>query len=127
MRHLPRFAPHLHSQRGLRVLLLAALFAVLAIAPCMAQAPAAGNPQAPAATLVTAAPATTVVTDFLATLSTSGAGISELLPPRPAFLSGCTSSAQCPKGQLCCLACGFSDCDTRACFQPVRGGCPQFQ
>jgi hypothetical protein len=96
----------------------------------MAEAPVAGNPQAPAATLAGAAPATAEVAGFLATLSvdpSGGRSAAELLLPRPVFLSGCTSNSQCPKGQLCCLACGFSDCEAKACFQPVRGGCPPFQ
>ena len=69
---------------------------------------------------------------FLASLA---AGASEgqngvespsLPPNQPVFLTGCTSSSQCPKGQLCCLACGYAGCETYACFAPMNGHCPFF-
>lgn len=46
------------------------------------------------------------------------------VPPAQATAS-CTSSDQCPRGQLCCPACGQPDCGL-ACFKPFRGGCPPF-
>ena len=95
-----------------RVFLLFVLFLALAAPYCMAQ-PAASD---------------TSTANFLATLSTAppSNGTAPLQAPTPIFLSGCTSSAQCPTGQLCCLACGYSDCDRHACFTPVNGHCPFF-
>jgi hypothetical protein len=46
------------------------------------------------------------------------------LPSTPAFMTGCTSSAQCPSGQICCLACGYAGCERRACFATKT--CPHF-
>lgn len=45
--------------------------------------------------------------------------------PPPHATASCTSSDQCPTGQLCCPACGQPDCG-QACFKPFRGGCPRF-
>ncbi|HEY0558196.1 MAG TPA: hypothetical protein VGG20_28350 [Thermoanaerobaculia bacterium] len=102
------------------VLLLVALFAVFATAQGMAQTqPAAVSP----GPQVTAAAAVDVA-DFLATLSAPSAGDLGGLPPAPALASGCTSSAQCPVGQICCLACGYADCDRHACFATKT--CPHF-
>jgi hypothetical protein len=116
MRTLPCFSPW-----SRRVLLFVVVCALLAVPQLMAQAgPAADNPSLQSASAV----------DFLATLSAapvSSIGIGTLQAPAPTFLTGCTSSAQCPTGQLCCLACGFDGCETRACFQPVKGHCPLFQ
>jgi hypothetical protein len=39
--------------------------------------------------------------------------------------ASCATSTDCPQNQLCCPACGQPDCG-RACFKPVRGGCPRF-
>lgn len=64
--------------------------------------------------------------DFLATLSAAPASGQSSLIPSPVLDSGCTSSAQCPKGQLCCLACGYAGCETYACFVPMNGHCPLF-
>ncbi len=112
-----------------RVLLLTALFVVLAVAPGVAgtagaagTAPTAPLPQSPMSQAAQAAQATAPSTAaFLATLSSDLSGAPGVL-----FASGCTSSSQCPTGQLCCLACGASDCTTRACFTPIRGHCPLF-
>jgi hypothetical protein len=98
-----------------RLLVLTALFAILAVAPALAGTAPAAPPVGSSTPQVTAPAA-----DFLATLADLSGG------PGAVFLSGCTSSSQCPKGQLCCLACGFSDCTARACFKPVNGGCPHF-
>jgi hypothetical protein len=64
--------------------------------------------------------------DFLATLSGGVQGkASSDLTPAPAFMAGCSSSAQCLPGQLCCPACGQPDCG-RSCLVAVRGHCPFF-
>jgi len=98
-----------------RLLVLTALFALLAVAPALAGVPTAAP--LPAPTQVAPAPAV----DFLASLAADLPGV-----PAPVFASGCSSNSQCPKGQLCCLACGFDGCDTYACFQPINGHCPFF-
>ena len=111
------------SRRWPLALLLVALFAVFATAQGRAQTqPAAVSPGSPSATV--AAPASMDVADFLATLSAPAAGDLSGLPPAPALASGCTSSAQCPAGQICCLACGYADCDRHACF--ATKSCPHF-
>jgi len=99
-----------------RVLALTALFALLAAAPGLAGAPQTAP--LPSPTAAPAGPASAA--DFLATLSDLS-GV-----PSPVLASGCTSNDQCPRGQLCCLACGFAGCDTYACFQPMNGHCPLF-
>ena len=106
-----------------RILLLTALFVVLAVAPGVAgTAPTAPLPQTPTPQATQGAQATAPSTAaFLATLSPDLSGAPGVL-----FASGCTSNSQCPTGQLCCLACGASDCTTRACFTPIRGHCPLF-
>jgi hypothetical protein len=108
------------SHRALLFVVLCALPAV----PLAQAGTAADNPQQ-LPSLQSASPV-----DFLAALSAapvSSTGTGTLQAPAPTFLTGCTSNAQCPAGQLCCLACGFDGCETRACFQPVRGRCPMFQ
>lgn len=127
MRYVSAFAPQSRSRHGWsRVLLLAALFAVLGIAQGLAQAPVAENSQAPTAAT---ASAPTEVADFLATLSTpSGqSGAADLLPPSPEFRQSstrCTSDYQCPPGKLCCRACAFPGCTLKACLTPMDGHCP---
>ena len=101
------------ANRWSLVLLLIAFFAILA-----AQVGAQTQP-APAAPVVSTA-------DFLAALSTVPANGQDGLVPSPVLDSGCTSNSQCPKGQLCCLACGFAGCETHACFVPMNGHCPFF-
>lgn len=102
------------SNRWLPVLLLTALFAVLAAVQVGAQ-----TQPAPAAPVASTA-------DFLATLAAVPANGQAGLPPSPVLDSGCTTNAQCPKGQLCCLACGYAGCETYACFVPMNGHCPFF-
>ncbi|HEY4575469.1 MAG TPA: hypothetical protein VIJ26_15940 [Thermoanaerobaculia bacterium] len=102
------------ASRWSLVLLLTALFALLAVAQVGAQ-----TPPAPTAPVMSTA-------DFLATLSIAPAVAQDGLTPSPVLDSGCTSNAQCPKGQLCCLACGYAGCETRACFVPMNGHCPLF-
>jgi hypothetical protein len=105
------------SRRWPLLLLLVAVFTILAAAGAVAQTPPASvEPQA------LQAPASTA--DFLATLSVAPAGGQDGLIPSPVFASGCTSNAQCPAGQICCLACGYADCDRRACF--ATKVCPHF-
>ena len=115
MRSLPGFSS-LPLSRCTRILLLAALCALFMVAPGMAQASTAAA--APA-------PANVETAQFLASLAAPSSAPADLMPsPMPA--SGCTSSAQCPPGQLCCLACGFAGCERRACFVPMNGHCPFF-
>jgi hypothetical protein len=125
MRYVSAFAPQSRSRHGWsRILLLAALCAVLGIAQGLAQAPVAESPQAPT---VSAPPA---VAEFLATLSApsgSQGGAADLLPPAPEFLqssTSCTSDYQCPPGKLCCRACAFPGCTLKACLTAMDGHCP---
>ncbi len=105
-----------------------ALLVLLALILCTLTAFAAGNAPSPAATTVQAAPSVVSVpadrADFLASLSGGQSIAPSGLTPAPVFMSGCTSSAQCPAGQICCLACGYADCDRRACFATKT--CPHF-
>jgi hypothetical protein len=98
------------------VLVLLALLSLFAFAPAMAQPPAA------------AISAPDAVADFLATLSDGQVQTPNDLPPAPSFLTGCTSHAQCPTGQLCCYMCGNQpegdDSFCRMCVTPERGRCP---
>lgn len=96
------------------VLLLTVLFALFVAAQAGAQ-----TQPVPTAPAMSAA-------DFLATLAAVPASGQDGLTPSPVLASGCTSSDQCPKGQLCCLACGYAGCETRACFVPMNGHCPLF-
>ena len=98
------------------VLVLLTVFALVPGTPCTAE------------TSPAAAPSVSSVADFLATLSAgqSTAPGGEALPPSPTLLSTtCTSSSQCPTGQLCCYPCGIDGCD-RVCMTPMRGHCPFF-
>ncbi len=114
MRTSPYFSSWFH-----RALLFAVVCALLAAPGSMAKA-ADSSQQLPSVQ----SPSTG---DFLASLSAAPVtGTGTLQAPAPVFLSGCTSNAQCPTGQLCCLACGFPDCDVHACFQPFKGHCPNF-
>ncbi len=54
-----------------------------------------------------------------------GVAQSPKVPSAPRLSSGCTSSAQCLPGQICCPACGQPDCGNR-CFVAVKGRCPLF-
>jgi hypothetical protein len=101
--------------RWFNVLLLMSLLAVLGTAQCLAQQAPPTSPATVHATVATV-PATASAADFLASLSLDGSGA---VP-----LSGCTSNAQCPPKKLCCLACGFPDCDVHACLTPMNGHCP---
>jgi hypothetical protein len=101
-----------------RVLVLIALFAVVAAAPGLAGT--ASVTPLPAAASTSAAPAPAAA--FLATLTADLSGVSA-----PLFAVDCrTTFPNCPGDQLCCLACGYFGCDTYACFEPVNGHCPRF-
>jgi len=98
------------------VLLLTALLALLVVAPCLAQPPAAASTPAPAPDA-----------SFVASLLTAPAGMDAGLPPPASFLpsaTSCTSNAQCPAGKLCCRACAFPGCTLMACLTPMNGHCP---
>jgi len=99
------------------LLVLLALLALLPAAQLLAQAP----PVAPAPAPSASAPAPDAL-PFLATLAPDN-GV-----PAPAFLASCTSSSQCPSGQLCCNVCGNppDGGSSLACTKPVRGHCPFF-
>jgi hypothetical protein len=103
------------------VLALLALLALLPFAQAMAQTQPVAVPANPTA----AAPQTAA--QFLATLSAGPAQTPNDLTPAPSFMTGCTSSAQCPTGQLCCNTCGNPPADggsCRGCLTPIRGRCP---
>jgi hypothetical protein len=95
------------------------LLALLALIPCtqsMAQTQPAPAP----------APALANNAAFLATLSAPANAPATQTLPAPTFLStSCTSSSQCPTGQLCCYPCGIDGC-SNVCMNPVRGHCPFF-
>jgi hypothetical protein len=93
------------------VLALLALLALLPFAQAMAQTP----------------PVAQTTAQFLATLSAGPAQTPNDLAPAPSFMASCTSSAQCPAGQLCCNACGApppNGTSCLACLTPIRGHCP---
>ena len=95
------------------------LLSILSLVPCMAQ-----TPQTPPA----APPVSAADAQFLATLAGEQAQTSGDLVPAPSFMTGCTSSAQCPTGQLCCYMCGNppegDDSFCWMCVTPYRGRCP---
>jgi hypothetical protein len=96
-----------------RVLVLIALFTVLAVVPGLAATAPAAAPAVPQVTSTAA---------FLATLSADVTG-----PQAPVFATtDCRTTGCSTSGQLCCLACGYAGCDTYGCFNPVRGHCPLF-
>jgi hypothetical protein len=108
----------------------AALLVLLALILCTVAALAAGSAPSLASTAAQAAPVVAPApaadrADFLASLSGSQSTAPSGLTPAPIFMSGCTSNSQCPAGQICCLACGFADCDSHACFATKT--CPHFQ
>ena len=98
------------------------LLALLACTPCMAQTLPAPTPSTGA---VATAPVPTDTADFLATLSGGQSTTPSDLTPAPSFMTGCTSSSQCPAGQLCCYPCGIDGC-TNMCITAVKGRCPLF-
>jgi hypothetical protein len=92
-----------------------AILALLVLISCtQALAAPSQAPQAAVAAAPAIAPATA---QFLASLAAS---------QTPVFMTGCTSNAQCPAGQLCCYPCGIEGCEN-VCMTPWRGGeCPAF-
>ena len=111
------------------VLVLLALLSIISFAQSKAQTPAvAGSVPNPAA-----APAPDAATArFLATLAGGQTQTLNDLVPAPSFMTGCTSNAQCPTGEICCFLCGNPPADPddydscRGCVPPVKGGgCPQ--
>jgi hypothetical protein len=104
------------------VLVLLALLALIPCAPGMAQTPPAPTPSVHSVPL--AAPAVDTAA-FLASLSASQSKAPGGLTPAPTFMTGCGSDAPCPRGQLCCPACGQPDCGM-ACFVPWHKMCPPF-
>jgi hypothetical protein len=105
------------------VLVLLAILALIPFAQSMAQTPPAEVPLANPA----AAPAPDAAAQFLATLSGGQTQNPNDLVPAPSFMTGCTSNAQCPTGQLCCNVCGASPAvggSCMACVAPIRGRCP---
>jgi hypothetical protein len=97
------------------VLVILALLSLIAFAQSMAQTPPA------------VAPAPDTDAQFLATLSGGQTQTPSDLAPAPSFMTGCTTSAQCPTGQLCCNVCGNPPDDggsCKACVTPIRGKCP---
>jgi hypothetical protein len=98
------------------VLALFALLSLISIVQSTAQTP-------PVATPVSDADA-----QFLKTLAGGETQTPSDLTPAPSFMSGCTSNAQCPTGQLCCYMCGNppdgDDSFCWTCVTPVRGRCP---
>lgn len=104
------------------VLVLLALLTLIPFAQSMAQTPPVAVPPANHA----AAPAPEATAQFLATLPGGQTQTPNDLVPAPSFMTGCTSSSQCPTGQLCCNSCGNPpDGGTcRACMTPIRGRCP---
>jgi hypothetical protein len=98
------------------ILVLLVLLALTPFAQLLAQTPpVAGSPAHPAAASASDA------AQFLATLA-GGDSV-----PAPLFLTSCTSSSQCPTGQLCCNVCGNPPGVTGsclACTTPIRGRCP---
>jgi hypothetical protein len=93
------------------------LLALLTLIPCT---------QSIAQMQPTTAPAPASAVEFLATLSAPGNAPATQTLPAPAFLStSCTSSSQCPSGQLCCYPCGIDGC-SNVCMTPMRGHCPFF-
>jgi hypothetical protein len=93
-------------------LVLLALLCVLPFAQAMAQTPAPVPDTA----------------QFLASLADGQAPATSDLIPAPSFTAGCTSTAQCPTGQLCCWVCGnpplTADPTCKACVTPIKGRCP---
>ncbi len=64
---------------------------------------------------------------FLATLSAGQAQTPGDVMPAPSLRTSCTSSSQCPTGQLCCNLCGTPPEGGGSCFActtPFRGRCP---
>ena len=104
------------------ILVLLAVLALLPLAQLLAQAPPVAVSPSPGAT----APSPGVA-QFLATLSGVQAPVPGDWVPAPLLRTSCSTSADCPTGQLCCNVCGNPPDDggsCRACVMPIRGRCP---
>jgi hypothetical protein len=103
------------------------LFSLLAFLPgTQGNAQTLPAPTPIAMSLRAQAPAVSAETaDFLATLATAPSSAPSDLTPAPAFMTGCTTNAQCPTGTLCCYPCGIDGC-TNMCITPLKGHCPHF-
>jgi hypothetical protein len=101
------------------VLVLLALLTLVPLAQATAQTPAAVPPASGAQALTPA--------QFLATLAVAPIQAPSDPALAPVFRTGCTSSADCPTGQLCCNVCGTppdGGGSCLACVKPLRGHCP---
>ncbi len=69
------------------------------------------------------------VDEFLGSLSNSSSSASVVVgnqvPSPTPMATSCSSSTDCPSGQLCCYPCGIEGC-TRTCMKPMNGHCPFF-
>jgi hypothetical protein len=102
------------------------LLAFLAFIPCARSAAQTQPLPAPSvASVAMTAPVPADTADFLATLTIAPSSAPSDLTPAPAFMTGCTSNAQCPTGTLCCYPCGIDGC-TNMCIAPLKGHCPHF-
>lgn len=104
------------------VLVLLACLALISSAQLMAQEPAT-----PAPTKGAEAPVPDLGQALL-TPSCEQPETPNLQVPAPQFMTGCSTNADCPTGQICCFLCGaFPDGDPSLCMgcvQPTRKGCP---
>jgi hypothetical protein len=80
-----------------------------------------------AQTMAAAAPVSGSTAQFLATLAAGPTQAPNDLPPAPSFMTGCTTTGECPMGQLCCFVCGNPPVyggTCKACVTPIKGRCP---
>lgn len=112
------------------VLVLLALLALIPFAQLMAQPPSQTPPVAPSPAKAAAAPVPNVAPepDLAPLLSTPSCEAPSDLAPVPLSMILCTSSSECPTGELCCNICGaLPDDDPSTCMrcvEPVRKRCP---
>lgn len=115
------------------VLVLPALLALVPFAQLMAQPPSQTPPVAPSPAKAPAAPVSDVapapdLAPLLATPSCDQTEAPSDLVPAPLSMILCTSSSECPTGELCCNICGaLPDDDPSTCMrcvEPVRKRCP---
>jgi hypothetical protein len=104
-------------KRSATVFALLALLTVILPIQSMAQTP-------PAPTSLPS------VDEFLGNLSNSlstasATVVGNQVPSPTPMATSCTSSSNCPSGQLCCYPCGIDGC-TRVCMKPMNGHCPFF-
>jgi hypothetical protein len=100
------------------VLTLLVLLTLLPFAQAMAQTQTPAPKPAPVVDAATA--------QFLATLAGGQTQAPNDLTPAPLFKTGCSTNADCPSGQLCCVLCGNPPDDgtsCKGCYQGTR--CPR--